>query len=90
MNITVPDWAMEHFWEEPPEGSWEFWSFRFPPPCKIGDDLIFRHNKIPIARAMVAMIERPGQSSCERTGKFKAGWKVYWLPESFKDLRQNP
>jgi len=90
MNINVPDWAMEHFWEESPDGAWEFWSFRFPPPCKVGDELVFRQNKKPIARATVAMIEKPGQSSCERTGKFKGGWKVFWSPDSFQDLRPKP
>jgi len=89
MNINVPDHAMSHFWKEPPPGSWEFWSFRFPPKCKEGDEIVFRRNKLAIAKAVVAKIERPGQSSCERTGKFKSGWKVFWTPESFVDLRND-
>lgn len=87
MNINIPDEAMDHFWEEPPAGSMEFWSFRFPPPCKVGDELIFRHKKEAIAKGVVWRIERPGQSSCEKTGKFRRGWKVFWRPESFEDLR---
>lgn len=87
MNINVPDQALDHFWEEPPAGSMEFWSFRFKPPCQVGDKVIFKHNKQPIAEAVVALIEPPGQSACESTGRFRRGWKVFWHPESFKDLR---
>jgi len=42
MNINVPTEAREHFWEDPPEGAWEFWSFRFKPPVDIGEKLFFR------------------------------------------------
>lgn len=88
MNINVPVFAQDHFWEEPPAGSWEFWSFRFPPPCKIGDVLNFRMSGQIVARAICAKIEKPGESSCDRTGKFANGWKVFWTPESFEDLRK--
>lgn len=62
MNINVPRWAEAEFWDEPPEGSWEFWSFRFPPPCKVGDPLVFKMRGVVVARAVCAAIERPGQS----------------------------
>jgi hypothetical protein len=88
MNVNVPAWAQDHFWEEPPPGSWEFWSFgRFKPPCKVGDPLTFRFDGITVASAVVARIEPPGQSKCEGSGRFGNGWKVYWTPDSFKDLR---
>lgn len=87
MNINVPEFARSHFWHEPPAGSHEFWSFRFPPPCKVGDPLVFRFDGRPVARAVVHRIERPGQSECEATGRYRSGWKVYWLPETFVDLR---
>lgn len=87
MNINVPEWARGEFWEEPPAGSWEFWSFRFPPPCAVGDPLVFRFDGEPVARAVVAKIERPGESACEATGRFRSGFKVFWTPESFMDLR---
>lgn len=83
MNINVPDWAQREFWDEPPEGSWEFWSFRFPPPCKVGDPLVFRFNGVPVARAVCAAIEGPGVSKCDHSGRFLAGHKVFWRPESF-------
>lgn len=86
MNINVPESARDHFWNEPPEGSWEFWSFRFKPPCKVGDELIFRFDKRPVAKAVVAKIEPPGQTACEGTGRFRNGWKVFWTPESFEIL----
>lgn len=88
MNINIPANAYGHFWEEPPPGSWEFWSFRFKPPCKEGEELIFRFDKHPVAKAIVARIEKPGQSACEGTGRFRSGWKVFWDPGTFVDLRK--
>ena len=88
MNVNVNEHARPHFWEEPPQGSTEFWSFRFPPPCKVGDELIFRFDKKPVAKAVVAKIEKPGESACEATGRFRSGWKVFWEPHTFVDLRE--
>jgi hypothetical protein len=88
MNVNVPDWSRDHFWEEPPPDSWEFWSFgRWKPKCAVGDKLVFRFDGKPVAEAVVAKIEAPGQSQCDGTGRFKNGWKIYWTPESFVDLR---
>lgn len=87
MNINVPEWARDHFWEEPPPDSEEFWSFRFPPPCKEGDVLHFRFDKRLVATAIADRIERPGQSVCDATGRFGRGWKVFWRPDTFVDLR---
>jgi len=87
MNINVPEFARDHFWEEPPEGFHEFWSFRFPPPCKVGDPLIFRFDKAAVASAIVDRIETPGLSECDGTGRFGKGHKVFWSPDSFVDLR---
>lgn len=83
MNINVPKWAEAEFWDEPPEGTWEFWSFRFPPPCKVGDQLVFKMRGIVVARAVVAAIEQPGESECEHSGRFRSGWKVFWDPADF-------
>jgi hypothetical protein len=87
MNINVPTEAREHFWEDPPEGAWEFWSFRFKPPVDIGEKLFFRFDRQIVAQAVCAKIEPPGKSSCESTGKYRHGWKVFWLPDSFIDMR---
>ena len=86
MNINVPEWARGEFWVEPPEGSREFWSFRFPPPCKVGDPLLFKFDGQVVARAKVAAIEPPGKSECEHSGRFRSGWKVFWDPADFEDL----
>lgn len=83
VNINVPEWARAHFWAEPPEGAEEFWSFRFPPPCKPGDPLVFRFDGRVVARAIVDRIEPPGLSECESSGRFWRGWKVFWRPETF-------
>lgn len=86
MNITVTDEALSHFWDEPPQGNWEFWSFRWKPKAQLGDKIYFLHNKTMIATAVIAKIEAPGQSKCELTGKHERGWKVFWTPESFEEL----
>lgn len=88
MNINVPEWAEAEFWDEPPEGSWEFWSFRFAPPCKVGDPLVFRMRGVVVARAVVAAIEGPGVSKCDHSGRFLAGHKVFWDPADFKEDAQ--
>ncbi len=87
MNINVPLFARQHFWEEPPSGSAEFWGFRFPPPCKPGDSLTFKFDGVPVARAVVHSIVAPGKSKCDRTGKFNRTYNVFWMPETFIDLR---
>ena len=87
MNINVPPQARDHFWEEPPPGSHEFWSFRFPPPCKVGERLVFRFDGVVVAEAVCCRIEAPGQSECEGTGRFRRGHKVYWHQSSFVDRR---
>lgn len=87
-NITIPPQAWEHFWHEPAPGSMEFWAYRFKPKCNPGDLINFRYNGKVIATATVHQIEPPGTDSCATTGNFKNRWKVYWKPETFKDLRQ--
>lgn len=49
--------------------------------------LTFKFDGVPVASAVVWRIEAPGQSKCAGTGRFGNGHKVYWRPESFKDLR---
>lgn len=88
MNINVPQFARDHFWEEPPAGNEEFWSFRFPPQCKAGDELRFRFDGMVVAMATVSRIEPPGQSKCAGTGRFERGWKVFWNPESFHETAE--
>lgn len=88
MRITVPVDALEHFWEEPPPGSMEFWAFRWKPKALAGDPIYFVLGTRVIATAVVHSIAPPGALACDRTGKFKRLWKVFWTPESFKDLRE--
>ena len=87
MKINIPEWAYDHFWEEPPSGSMEFWALRFPPSCKVGDEILFYYKKTLVAKAVVALIEAPGISHCENSGRFKNRWKVFYSPETFLDLR---
>jgi len=86
MKINVPPFARAHFWEEPPEGSMEFWAFRSRPACKIGEQLIFLFDARPVAKAVVAAIEPPGISCCDGSGNFFNHWKVFWKQESFEEL----
>lgn len=83
MNVNIPAWAEAEFWDEPPADSMEFWSFRFPPPCKVGDPLVFKMRGVPVARAVVHAIEGPGESKCDHSGRFLSGHKVFWTQESF-------
>lgn len=87
MKINVPTQARAHFWEEPPPGSTEFWGFRWPPRAQIGDPIYFLFDGKVVAEAVIAQITPPGFGKCERTGGWGASWKVWWRPESFKDLR---
>lgn len=86
MNINVPQWAEDHFWDEPPEGACEFWAFRFPPPCKVGDPLVFKMRGVVVARAVCYEIELPGVSRCSHTGAFGPTYKVFWKPETFVEI----
>lgn len=88
MNINVSQFALSHFWEEPPPDAMEFWAFRFKPPVNVGDPLIFKFNNKPIAKAVCAFIEPPGRSKCEHSGNYSNRWKVFWTQDSFVDLRQ--
>lgn len=88
MKIRVPAWAEDHFWDEPPEGSEEFWAFRFRPAVRVGDRLQFAIDGQVVADATVSRIEPPGESACDRTGGWVQRWKVFWSPESFRDLRR--
>lgn len=86
MKINIPEQAWNHFWEEPSKGAVEFWGFRFKPKCQIGDEIIFLYNRVPVAKAVVARIGRPGGDECSATGRFKNLWKVYWTQESFHEI----
>ena len=96
MIINVSKQAQEHFWDEPPADYQEFWAFRFKPMCCIGDKIYFVFDEmktnmgkrlaVAVAEAIVSRIESPRKSMCD-TGKFLSGWKVFWLPKSFRDLR---
>lgn len=87
MRINVPKFAQKDFWDEPPTGTVEFWAFRSRPDCKVGDLLEFYFGSRRVAEAKIAIIEAAGFSKCEHSGKYLNHWKVFWLPESFVDLR---
>jgi len=85
-KIEVPKSVRKHFWEEPPEGNWEFWAFRSRPNALPGERIVFTFDAAPIADAVVHHVEEPGKTKCENTGKFEKHFKIYWLPESFRRL----
>lgn len=88
MMIRVPPWAVAHFWDEPPPGSEEFWAFRNVPAVRVGERIEFEIAGRLVADAIVSRVERPGESRCGRTGGWAGRWKVFWSPESFRDLRR--
>jgi hypothetical protein len=68
------------------------WSFRYPPPCEVGDPLHFRFDGRLVARARVYSILKPGDhDTFSHHGKrFLQGHKVIWLQSDFEDLRHQP
>lgn len=66
------------------------WSLgRYPPPVDVGDDLIFRTDGAPVARALCRRIYEPGEFDCmmhDGSRKLR-GWKVLWYQPDFEDLR---
>lgn len=88
-QIKIPKSVWKHFWEEPPEGHvWEFWAFRTKPNVKPGEKIQFTFEGRPVAEVTTHLVEEPGKSECEQTGKFKNKWKVWWNLSTFKDLRE--
>jgi len=85
--INVPAGAVAHFWEEPPAGHEEFWAFGKRPDAEPGQGIEFLIRGELVAEAVVGRVEEPGRTKCEGTGKFGNQWKVFWPPESFRDLR---
>ena len=87
MKINVSPSQVDHFWDEPETGNAEFWAFRFPVKAKVNDLIEFYIDKKKVAESIIHRIEKPGESACDTTGKFKNRWKVIWLNKDFKDLR---
>lgn len=90
MNINIaPD---SEDWLFAPRGDDQacLWSLgRYPPPCEIGDTIIFRFDGAPVARAVVDQILKPGEHDtvCHNGKRFLRGYKVVWLQTSFEDMR---
>jgi hypothetical protein len=51
-----------------------FYEVEVPPECKLGDELVFRINERPIARAVISRIE-----------KFE-GYRVFWQTNTFEPI----
>jgi len=93
MNVTVYPEAVKWLFAPPEKrapGQECLWSFgRHPPPCDIGDDLLFRLGEVPVGRAIVRDLYKPGEYDCEKFdgSRVLTGWKVAWLQRDFEDLR---
>ncbi len=87
MKIHVPQRAQAEFWDEPPTDAVEFWGFRWRVKCQPGDPIEFYFGKTLVAIAVVDRVEPPGRSKCDHSGRFGTLWKVFWRPETFRDLR---
>ena len=83
MKIHVSD--RELFWDD--LGDWlNFWTFKFRPRCKIGDELLFMVDSRPLARARVSGVEPPGIPWQEGDAELFNQWKVYWYQRTFQAL----
>lgn|GEM_PF-6029042 len=90
MNITIYKESFD--WLFTPRGlrADGIWSFgRHPPPVEIGDDLIFRQDGKPLARAICRQIYKPGERDVmQHDGSRELkGWKVLWYQYDFEDFR---
>ncbi len=91
MNINIPPDSEEWLFSDPGDNDGGVWSFRWPPPCEIGHTIIFRFNKVPVARAIVHDILQPGDHDgpCHNGRRYLSGHKVVWLWKDFVDIRGN-
>jgi hypothetical protein len=91
MNINIPPDSREWLFaprDDQHEGA--LWSLgRYPPPCEIGDTIIFRFDGKAVARAKVARILKPGENDtvCHNGMRYLRGYKVVWLWATFEDKR---
>ena len=84
MKITVPVWAREHFWEEPPNGSREFWAFRFKPRCQVGDEINFRFDRKHWLRQRSPKFSRPARVHAKKQGDSRICGKSIGIQRRFR------
>ena len=88
LRVSVPPRSRAMFWRFAPKGNL-CWLFRNRPECAVGDEIIFRQNRRPVATAKVASIDKPGEWFGERGEGRRRGtswWKVHWDGASFESL----
>lgn len=89
MNINIPPDSEEWLFSTHDRQDGGLWSFRWPPPCEVDDDLIFRFGGKIVAKGTVCEIRPPGEldGPAHHGRRMLRGWKVIWLWENFIDLR---
>ena len=94
MNINIPPDSEQWLFSDDTRDDSDvaLWSFRYPPPCEVGDPLYFRFDGAIVARATVLEIRPPGEldGPSHHGRRNLTGHKVIWLWASFEDLRQRP
>lgn len=91
MNINIPPDSEGWLFADRGPRDTCLWSFGWPPPCEVGDDLVFRFGGRPVATAVVYAILPPGDpDTWSHHGRRRRlrGHKVVWLQSSFVDLRR--
>lgn len=92
MNINIPPDSQQWLFQnhDRSEGSGAIWSFRWPPPCEIGDTLNFRFEGEIVATAIVDDIIPPGvcDGFAHHGKRYLQGHKVVWMWETFRDVRE--
>lgn len=90
MNINIAPDSRDWLFADRGTDQACLWSLgRYPPPCEIGDMIVFRFDGAPVARAKVHEILKPGEHDtvCHNGKRVLRGYKVVWLQSEFKDMR---
>jgi hypothetical protein len=92
MNINIPPDSQQWLFALRGSDMACLWSFRWPPPCQLGDPLFFRFDGRIVARARVRQILPPGEHDtfCHNGRRYLTGHKVVWHQDDFEDLRNKP
>ena len=87
MNIIVPvpKSEIDHFWDEPPPGSIEWWTLpRRPTKLNVGDYIYFAIAGSIVGRARVDELMVREDLVCSATGRHWKGCHVMWRSEDFQ------
>ena len=89
MNINIPPDSEQWLFGDHGDADGAKWSFKYRPPCEVGDPIIFRFGGKAVAKAIVHLILQPGELDgwAHHGKRYLSGHKVVWLWSTFTDMR---